>query len=142
MSTGTPLEDEDRWPWLGIVRNAAEVAVQSQLAANEPRTGVVLACSALRKSYRDVLRAPSTLNSPPVPLDVVFVHISGSKEVLLDRMAKRAGHFMKPKMVESQLATLEVPTDEPNVITVNLEDSTDDQKAFALNAIKELGLHI
>ena len=90
MAAGRPLTDEDRWPWLATV--SAELAKVGD-------GGMVLACSALRRRYRDAIRA-----SAP---DTVFRHLHGSKEVLGQRLESRSGHFMPPALLESQLATLE-----------------------------------
>lgn len=89
MRAGTPLTDEDRWPWLD--------AVAGVLGAGD--RGVVVACSALRRPYRDLLRrgAPGA----------TFLHLDGGKDVLAARMAARDGHFMPPGLLDSQLATLE-----------------------------------
>ncbi|MCW4386415.1 gluconokinase [Salinibacterium sp. SYSU T00001] len=92
MASGTPLDDDDRMPWLAIVgEHLAEAA-----AAGE---GLVMACSALRRRYRDLIRshAPET----------VFVHLAGSRDVLESRMRGRAGHFMPVGLLDSQLDTLE-----------------------------------
>jgi beta-N-acetylhexosaminidase len=100
MAAGTPLTDEDRWPWLATV--GAELAT----AGNG---GLVLACSALRRSYRDAIRDQAP--------DTVFLHLHGSKEVLKARTEGRSGHFMPPALLESQLATLEpLEADEPGVV--------------------------
>ena len=88
MSKGIPLEDIDRKPWL--------IDVGKALASGE---NVVIACSALRHSYRDLIRQYAP--------DAIFLHLTGSRELLEHRMSLRGGHFMKPKMLESQLATLE-----------------------------------
>jgi beta-N-acetylhexosaminidase len=90
MAAGTPLTDEDRWPWLATV--GAELA-----AAGDG--GLVLACSALRRSYRDAIREQAP--------DTVFLHLHGSKEVLRSRTEGRTGHIMPPSLLDSQLATLE-----------------------------------
>ncbi|MBX3092930.1 MAG: gluconokinase [Cryobacterium sp.] len=90
MASGTPLTDEDRWPWLD--------AVGASLAAHRER-GAVMACSALRRVYRDRIRAAAP--------GVVFVHLTGSRELLASRAAARTGHFMPPELLDSQLATLE-----------------------------------
>ena len=87
MRTGTPLTDDDRWPWLDLVGAA--------LAAAEP-PGIVVACSALRRAYRDRLRA--------VAPDVAFVALEGDPEVLAERLGARAGHFMPATLLASQLA--------------------------------------
>ena len=90
MAAGTPLTDEDRWPWLATV--GAELAKAGD-------GGRVLACSALRRSYRDAIREQAP--------DTVFLHLHGSKEVLGSRLEGRSGHFMPTTLLDSQLATLE-----------------------------------
>jgi beta-N-acetylhexosaminidase len=100
MAAGTPLTDEDRWPWLATVGSELEAAGDG---------GLVLACSALRRSYRDAIRAQAP--------DTVFLHLHGSKEVLRARTEGRTGHFMPPALLESQLATLEpLEADERGVV--------------------------
>lgn len=99
MSVGEPLTDADRLPWLSAV--AAELAAAPG--------GAVVACSALRRRYRDVLRdgAPG----------VAFVHLDGSREVLAARLAARLDHFMPASLLDSQLATLEpLGPDEAGVV--------------------------
>lgn len=98
MAAGHPLDDDDRWPWLHGIRDwfAKEL--------DDGRSAVV-PCSALRRSYRDLLRTAG---------DVRFVHLTGSYELLSERIQGRAGHFMKPEMLGSQLAALEpLQDDEP-----------------------------
>lgn len=92
MSAGVALTDEDRMPWLRRVAEA--MAAQSA----DGRLAVV-ACSALRRKYRDALREAGA--------DVFFVHLDGSPELLAARMSARAEHFMPPALLTSQLATLE-----------------------------------
>ena len=100
MASGQPLTDEDRWPWLAIVGR--------ELAAAGP-DGLVLACSALRSSYREAIREQAP--------DTVFLHLHGSKEVLTARTEGRTGHFMPPALLDSQLATLEpLQADEAGVV--------------------------
>jgi carbohydrate kinase (thermoresistant glucokinase family) len=100
MAAGTPLTDEDRWPWLDIV--GAELARAGS-------DGLVLACSALRRSYRDAIRAQAP--------DTVFLYLHGGKEVLGSRLEGRSGHFMPAALLESQLGTLEpLDADEPGVV--------------------------
>lgn len=91
MRAGTPLTDDDRWPWLDAL--AARLA-----RAGEGR--VVLTCSALRRAYRDVLRGPSA------PGEVFFLHLSAAEDVLAARMRARE-HFMPPALLHSQLEALE-----------------------------------
>lgn len=93
MNAGTPLTDADREPWL---RRVAE-RVNEGAAADEH---LVIACSALRRHYRDVLREHSA-----VP--VVFVQLDGSEDLLAKRIAARKGHFMPAGLLRSQLNTLE-----------------------------------
>ncbi|BAS07151.1 beta-N-acetylglucosaminidase/beta-glucosidase [Arthrobacter sp. Hiyo4] len=117
MAAGTPLTDEDRWPWLATVGNELAAATG----------GLVLACSALRRSYRDAIRAKAP--------DTVFLHLHGSKEVLRARTEGRSGHFMPPALLESQLATLEpLESDEPGVV-VDIAAPVDQVVADALAGI-------
>ena len=100
MSIGIPLTDEDRWPWLSAMRDA--------LASHDR---VVVTCSALKKSYRDLLRSAGS---------VQFVFLAIDRSMAHDRIAARKGHFMTARMLDSQFATLEVPgSDEPDVIAVD-----------------------
>lgn len=109
MSQGVPLTDEDRMPWLDII--GAEIA-----AAVTRGEGIVVSCSALKRLYRDRLRKASGG-------DLAFVYLEGSKELLTQRMGERKGHFMPASLLESQLQTLEVPTGEPGVVTVDIDDT-------------------
>lgn len=97
MASGRPLTDEDRWPWLDAVGEAL---------ARGRGAGIVIACSALRRVYRDRLRRACP--------DVLFVHLDGSRDVLRARMEGRLDHFMPAELLDSQLATLEpLESDEP-----------------------------
>ena len=107
MSKGIPLTDEDRWPWLDAI--GAEVA--KSIDAGQ---GIVLSCSALKKAYRDRLR-----NAAHGKLAFVYLH--GSRELLESRMGARKGHFMPTSLLDSQLKTLENPTGEPGVLTVDID---------------------
>ena len=111
MSHGIPLNDDDRMPWLD--RIGAEIA-----AALGRGEGIVVSCSALKRSYRDRLRREA--GGP-----LAFVYLEGSKELLTKRMGERKGHFMPTSLLESQLQTLEVPTGEPGVVTVDIHNSID-----------------
>ena len=134
MSRGEPLSDADREPWLELVRTTAEHACAEQ-QGREPETelkGVIIACSALKKRYRDILRGihlPSAVrNHLEAPrfhtLPTYIVFISGPRELLAERMNSRTGHFMTTALLDSQLQTLESPEGEEGVITVRLEDTT------------------
>lgn len=114
------------------------------LSEVQHRLGVIIACSALKKTYRDVLRgltrpslSPCEDSSEPyaVTIQTWFVFLKGSKDMLVDRMHKRKGHFMKAHMLESQLDTLESPENEPGVITVPIECSTEEQVRFVLSKL-------
>lgn len=99
MARGTPLHDADRWPWLRVVGSAL---------AGYPN-GAVVACSALRRAYRDLLREA-------VP-GLRFVHLVGTREQLAARMRDRDGHFMPVSLLDTQLATLEpLGVDEPGIV--------------------------
>ncbi|MPV36073.1 gluconokinase [Georgenia subflava] len=101
MSAGTPLEDDDRWPWLRAIRTWLDE--QDQAGRN-----TVITCSALKRVYRDILQGDDD--------DVFFVHLSGSPELIADRMSKRAGHFMPTSLLPSQFSTLEpLGEDEPGI---------------------------
>ncbi|EJD05511.1 carbohydrate kinase [Fomitiporia mediterranea MF3/22] len=148
MSAGIPLTDADRHPWLESVRAEAVRTVEEQTHSQSQQDGqglrgVVVGCSALKRSYRDTLRGYST-DTPPTKLPTYFVHISGSREALLERMQNRKGHFMKAGMLDSQLDTLEPPgeTGEPNVVTVELEQSVEEQIAQAKDGLRGLGLKV
>ena len=100
MAAGTPLTDEDRWQWLATVGRELAAAGNG---------GLVLACSALRRSYRDAIRKQAS--------DTVFLHLLGTKEVLGARLEGRSGHFMPAALLDSQLATLEpLDIDEPGIM--------------------------
>ena len=101
MSAGTPLTDDDRWPWLD--------AVGAGLRAGAP---AIASCSALRRKYRDRLRvaAGATLR---------FVFLSVQRPELEWRLSSRRDHFMPASLLDSQLATLELPRDEPDVLTLD-----------------------
>jgi gluconokinase len=118
MSKGIPLTDEDRMPWLDIIA----AWIDAQGAAGEP--GIVT-CSALKRSYRDRLRRPN----------VVFVHLTGSPELIASRMAKRLDHFMPTTLLTSQLDLLEPPGPDENVITVNLSGQPTEEVAHVLHEL-------
>ncbi|NLS18012.1 gluconokinase [Rhizobium sp. P40RR-XXII] len=109
MSKGIPLTDEDRWPWLEKIGQE----ISASLAKGE---GVAVTCSALKRVYRERLRAAAGGH-------LYFIYLEGSKELLTKRMGERKGHFMPASLLESQLQTLEVPTGEPGVVTVDIDDT-------------------
>lgn len=120
MRAGVPLDDGARLPWL---RDLA--GWMADRAADGVST--VLACSALRRSYRDVLR-----EGPP---SVEFVHLDGSAEVIRERMARRAGHYMPASLLESQLATLEQPHPDESVLVLDVSLTPDELVSAAIDRL-------
>jgi gluconokinase len=121
MAAGTPLDDADRLPWL---RRIGERMAQ----ADGTPAGIVVACSSLKRSYRDILRGAATRPT-------VFVFLDGSKALLTERMNTRTGHFMPPALLESQLATLEKPTPDEDFLRIDLDGDIDAQLAQVIKAI-------
>lgn len=103
MRQGIGLTDAQRWPWLAAICAAAQA---------EPSRPVVIACSALKRSYRDVLREKLG--------GLRFVFLDGPREVIAARMEARPGHFATVSLLESQLATLEPPTPDEDVVRLSL----------------------
>lgn len=105
MESGTPLTDDDRWPWL---RSLADWIGEREAAGESS----VVTCSALKRSYRDVLRkgAPG----------VVFVHLHGDFDLIAERQAARKGHFMPPSLLQSQFDTLEHLEDDEEGVLVDV----------------------
>ncbi|PYH00535.1 gluconate kinase [Arthrobacter stackebrandtii] len=102
MAAGTPLNDDDREPWLEIVGK--------ELAGSA--NGLVVACSALKRSYRDMIRVQAP--------DVVFLHLAGTREVLGSRLEGRSGHFMPTALLDSQLATLEALDADERCVVIDI----------------------
>ena len=124
MSAGHPLTDDDRRPWL------AELA--GMLSANrDAGVPTVLACSSLRRPYRDVLRGSTA------PGDVVFVHLAASFEVLRERMERRE-HFMPPALLQSQLDTLEPLQADERGVVVDVDAPLDVVVATVTAAVRDL----
>lgn len=119
MEAGTALTDADRWPWLHTI--AARIAA-------EPGPRIVVSCSSLRRSYRDLLRDHA--GRP-----VTFIYLHGSEALLAARMGARTGHFMPPALLTSQLATLEDPRGEPGVVTIDIAPPVAQIVADALTAL-------
>ncbi|WP_182026439.1 gluconokinase [Vibrio rotiferianus] len=120
MASGQPLNDDDRKPWLERIRDAA----YSLESKNEH--GIIV-CSALKKIYRDQIREGNE--------NVTFLFLDGSKELILERMRARQGHFMKENMVNSQFDTLERPEDEPRTIFVSIDATIEDVVSNAAELI-------
>jgi gluconokinase len=107
MRRGIPLTDEDRWPWLERIAKT--------LNDSAP---LIIGCSALRRIYRDTIRAGA--GGP-----VTFVHLVGSRALIAGRMASRDGHYIPLSLLDSQFATLEAPGPD-EAITVDIDQSTTD----------------
>jgi gluconokinase len=108
MKAGIPLTDEDRETWL------RSLAVRLR-AAKDAGAGVVIACSALKRSYRDILRAEAK--------ELRFVFLRGQRELIAQRIAGRRGHFMPASLLESQLTTLEEPSPDENAWVCDISES-------------------
>lgn len=121
MRSGAPLTDDDRWPWLdAIATHAAEL----EAAGGH----VVIACSALKRAYRDRLHASGAR--------IRFVHLAGSYELIDARMTARVNHFMPPSLLASQFATLEPPGPDEAAITVSIDAPPEEIVATALAALR------
>ncbi|NOY00139.1 MAG: gluconokinase [Verrucomicrobia bacterium] len=104
MSAGVALDDEDRYPWFELIRQ--------NVLASEKRP-VVVACSALKRSYRDILRAGQDRTS--------FVYLEGSFDLIMGRIQQRDHEYMPPDLLRSQFDTLEIPSESERVITINIQ---------------------
>lgn len=118
MRAGTPLTDEDRWPWLDLVAQ--------NLRADAP---LIVGCSALKRSYRDRIAAGA--GGP-----VTFVHLAGSRAVIEARMAARQGHYMPVSLLDSQFAALEPPSAQEAII-VNIDQPLADIVTAILNGLDD-----
>lgn len=124
MSAGIPLEDADRWPWLD--------ALGAWMRARDAQGGGVAAASCLKRAYRDRLRAA-------VPGGAVFVHLTGKRALIEERMTARTGHFMPVSLLDSQFAALEpLGADEPGV-SVDVAGTPDEVAGRALAALRAYG---
>ena len=123
MAQGTPLTDEDRWPWLDVIgEKIAEALARSE--------DLVVTCSALKVVYRERLRSAAGGK-------LIFVFLKGSNELLTRRMGERKGHFMPTSLLQSQLATLESPEGEAGVVTVDIDATLDRIVADAVAGLKD-----
>ncbi|KAJ5190812.1 gluconokinase [Penicillium cinerascens] len=133
MGSGIPLTDEDRWDWLISLRKAAINALSPSESNNfHPPAGVVVACSALKQKYRDVMRV-AAYGSPSVQIH--FIYLKLTEEVLMQRVSQRQAHYMKSDMVRSQLQALEEPKGEWDAITINVEGSQDQVQQRVFDAV-------
>ncbi|MFF2524266.1 gluconokinase [Streptomyces liangshanensis] len=121
MSACTPLDDDDRWPWLDAV---------GAWAAGRAGRGGVVAASSLKRSYRDRLRAAAP--------DVVFVHLAGDRALIEERMAARKGHFMPTALLDSQFATLQPLEEDEAGVAVEVSGSPEEIASRAVEALRRL----
>ncbi|MFF7450752.1 MULTISPECIES: gluconokinase, GntK/IdnK-type [unclassified Streptomyces] len=121
MSAGTPLADEDRWPWLDAI---------GDWARGRAGLGGVVSCSALKRSYRDRLRA--------VAPELVFVHLAGERALIEDRMSHRQGHFMPTALLDSQFATLQPLQEDEAGVAVDVTGSPEEIAGRAAEALAAL----
>lgn len=122
MSSGTPLTDEDRWPWLESMRAWMDLEANSG--------GTVSTCSALKRSYRDLLRGAAGR--------VVFLHVLAEPGVITERMQARTDHFMPASLLPSQLATLEVLAEDEDGRVLENSGSVDELVERALAVVAGL----
>ncbi len=123
MSAGTPLTDDDRWPWLD--------AIGAWAAGHAGRGGGVVTCSALKRAYRDRLRAADP--------GLFFVHLDGSRELIGSRMAARTGHFMPGALLDSQFAALEPLQDDERGARVGVGADAEHLADLAAAAVRRGG---
>ncbi len=122
MSTGHPLTDEDRWPWLQAIADRIDQVCEEGEHA-------VVACSALKRVYREILVHGRD--------DVRIVYLDGSQKLIASRLAARKGHFMPPGLLDSQFKTLEPPGADENPVAVSIDASVD---AIVEDIVGKLGL--
>ncbi|MEU2601150.1 gluconokinase [Streptomyces hirsutus] len=121
MSAGTPLDDGDRWPWLDAI---------GEWAHGRAGLGGVVSSSALKRSYRDRLRAAAP--------GVVFVHLTGDRALIEDRMSHREGHFMPTALLDSQFATLQPLEPDEAGVAVEVSGSPEEITEQAVAALANL----
>ncbi len=120
MHAGIPLDDTDRAPWLQ--------ALADQIAQHEAEgKSSIISCSSLKRAYRDILRSGAA--------SVRFVHVHGSRALLMQRLEARKGHFFPAKLLDSQLATLEMLGADEDGIVIDMGLSIPEQTKAALAAL-------
>lgn len=122
MATGHPLNDDDRWPWLD------KIAQWITQHADAGQPGIVT-CSALKRSYRDILRGEN----------VVFVHLAGSRDQIGQRLTARLDHYMPPSLLDSQISTLEPIDPDEQAIIIDVGGSPVEIVEEILRRLEELG---
>lgn len=111
MAAGIPLTDDDRRGWL--------LAIAARLReAKQAGVGLVVSCSALKRSYRDLLRSVAEA-------ELQFVYLAGSRALIAARLAQRRGHFMPPSLLDSQFAILEEPSQDERAWVCDIRETPD-----------------
>ncbi|WP_040815858.1 gluconokinase [Nocardia concava] len=126
MAAGYALTDADRQPWLEAIAQWMSKEVAAGRSA-------VVTCSALKRSYRNVLRGGMTGHPEAV---LTFVHLTGSREDLQRRLTARMDHFMPPGLLDSQLETLETPGPDEHIVSIEIGPPPNEVAAATLAAIR------
>jgi gluconokinase len=122
MRAGQPLTDEDRWPWLQAIANEIDRICEAGEHA-------VIACSALKRPYRDILVHGRK--------DVRIIYLKGTQDLIASRLAQRKNHFMPPGLLASQFKTLELPDASENPVTVSVNAPVE---TIVDDIVRQLGL--
>ncbi len=122
MRAGQPLTDEDRWPWLQAIAGEIDQVCEAD-------DHVVIACSALKRAYRDILVHGRS--------NVRIIYLKGTQDLIAGRLSSRKNHFMPPGLLDSQFRTLEPPETSENPVTVSIDASVD---AIVDDIIRQLNL--
>jgi len=117
MESGQPLNDEDRQPWLEIL--------SEKISEWNRSSGAILACSALKETYREILRSGEG--------NTGFVYLNGSRSVIFDRMKLREGHYMPPELLDSQFEALEEPK---NALVVDIRHAPEEIAKQIVNKLE------
>lgn len=123
MASGTPLDDQDREPWISSICNQINYNENNNLTT-------VLACSALKRKHRDRFRKACK--------GTIFLFLDGSENMIRSRMENRQDHFFKADMLRSQFEALERPSKEPDVHALSIEPSLNDVLVNAANLIQDI----
>ncbi len=122
MKSGEQLDDAARKPWLAAIVRRAEIAVANG-------DSLIVACSALKQSYRDQLRS--------IAVPVYFIFLDGSQQLIETRLKNRKGHFMPTRLLRSQFDDLQSPVGEEGVISVDIDQSVESVCQEALSGLKK-----
>jgi len=126
MAKNIPLADADRWDWLITLREEAIKCLRSS-------NSVIVTCSALKHKYRDVIRV-ANYEHPTVQIHFIYLRVD--EHTLRQRVAARVGHYMKEGMVHSQMAALEPPDEEWDVLAIDVRNNKEEVQRKALDAVK------